>query len=1043
VLTDDSRIVNIAGGSINTSGGSGAGGGGGSINLSGGNEDGGNIGADGGSISLAGGQDGCSAGRIISNGGIGHDAVGGTLNMSGGSDSNGGSITTAGANISGADEWNGGSIDTSGGANGAGGSINTSNGGGSINTSGGVNNGDPFGGGSINTSAGGSINTSNEGGSINTSGNSGGDAGGSINTSAGENGVGGSINTSNGGGSINTSSNAGGTGGHINLSPSNYMGDNYPSSGNGGSIELTGGHGEETTGGNGGNIYLRGAGGGQGHAGSIISNGAFDGSNYIPKNGGTLNMSAHSSGVGGSINTSGGARGAGGSINLSNGGGSLIATTGVHFNSLTNAYGGNAGGSGTINLSGGDATNASNPQDSWAYQVVLTTVTFDSLARGTYVRSVNRGTFEKTTNTSAFPKYFISQGTTTSGGQTVPLFTLYRQNSAFSSTILAYNTGTVSIGNPWRASASGTGAITAVGVATLNGYGQNGGSGGSLLMAGGDGSSALSAPLFAGGSAGTINTSANNLGNNGGFINTSAGTDGAGGSINTSNAGGSINTSNAGGLIDTSNAGGSINTSSGGGSINLSSVGGGINLSNKGGYIKSTGGGEENISGGNTGGSIDLSCSPSPQYASAVGGSINLTGGNYGRAGSISSTGGYGDNNERGGDLDMSGRSKRGGDILTHGGDYDGLEGGYGLGAEGGDILTYGGQYTGGSINTSDGGGSINTRGVGSVQLGQAGTRTTLNGSASGSNKTITLPNSTGTIALTNDSRFTDSRAPTSHTHGNITNDGKVLVPYGGILSATGVDAGSFSNGTFPMIQGSGAGGVITILNGVISVTSAGSGYVDGGATKAGGSRYNLVTQSTQNASANLPVITTTGGNISAGSFGTTANTFCQGDDARLSNPFVITMSHSSASLTANGQVAYLGNFMDASISGASSQPSGRNFVVPFAAKIVGVGVTMYFQTGQPANTTNSTLATLLFEICEKTSADSDTVATNGSTSPLSATLISANIHNAPTAKAYSKYANNLNIPLTAGKDYVIRMTGGAFTTYPTSYRSVVMLWMV
>jgi len=64
----------------------------------------------------------------------------------------------------------------------------------------------------------------------------------------------------------------------------------------------------------------------------------------------------------------------------------------------------------------------------------------------------------------------------------------------------------------------------------------------------------------------------------------------------------------------------------------------------------------------------------------------------------------------------------------------------------------------------------------------------------------------------------------------------------GNILSATGVDAGSFSDGTFPIIQGNGSGGVITVLNGVISVTSAGTGYVDGEAIKAGGSRYNLVT---------------------------------------------------------------------------------------------------------------------------------------------------------------------------------------------------------
>jgi hypothetical protein len=86
------------------------------------------------------------------------------------------------------------------------------------------------------------------------------------------------------------------------------------------------------------------------------------------------------------------------------------------------------------------------------------------------------------------------------------------------------------------------------------------------------------------------------------------------------------------------------------------------------------------------------------------------------------------------------------------------------------------------------------------------------------------------------------------------------------------------------MIQGSGTGGVITVLNGVISITSAGTGYVDGVATKAGGSRFNLVTQATLPAPANLPVITTTGGNISVGAFGTTANSFCRGNDPRLNS---------------------------------------------------------------------------------------------------------------------------------------------------------------
>jgi hypothetical protein len=158
----------------------------------------------------------------------------------------------------------------------------------------------------------------------------------------------------------------------------------------------------------------------------------------------------------------------------------------------------------------------------------------------------------------------------------------------------------------------------------------------------------------------------------------------------------------------------------------------------------------------------------------------------------------------------------------------------------------------------------------------------------------------TGTAVVTNDSRLSDNRTPTSHTHGNITNDGKILIPYGGIVSATGLDSGSFSNGTFSIIQGGGTGGVITVNSGIITVTSAGTGYADGLAIKAGGSRYILVTTPTQSSTvANLPLITTTSGVVTIGSFGTTANSFCQGDDSRLSDPRTPTAhTHTIADVT-------------------------------------------------------------------------------------------------------------------------------------------------
>lgn len=51
--------------------------------------------------------------------------------------------------------------------------------------------------------------------------------------------------------------------------------------------------------------------------------------------------------------------------------------------------------------------------------------------------------------------------------------------------------------------------------------------------------------------------------------------------------------------------------------------------------------------------------------------------------------------------------------------------------------------------------------------------------------------------------------------------------------------------------------------------------------------------------SANLPVITTTSGVLTTGSFGTAANTFCQGNDSRLSDSRApTTHTHTTASLT-------------------------------------------------------------------------------------------------------------------------------------------------
>ena len=180
-------------------------------------------------------------------------------------------------------------------------------------------------------------------------------------------------------------------------------------------------------------------------------------------------------------------------------------------------------------------------------------------------------------------------------------------------------------------------------------------------------------------------------------------------------------------------------------------------------------------------------------------------------------------------------------------------------------------------------------------------------------------------------------------------------VSYGGILSATGLDGaysigsgtGSFLAGTYPIIQAGGSGGVLTVAypNGqmTITVTSAGTGYVDGIATRAGGSRYNLVTQATLPAPANLPVITTTGGNISAGAFGTTANTFCQGNDSRLSMPFTFRTLFATTSVANPSDTRY---FSTIDAVGAVSGLELRNFEFPYLCKIVACSSTIYNTSG-------------------------------------------------------------------------------------------------
>jgi len=681
-------------------------------------------------------------------------------------------------------------------------------------------------------------------------------AGGSINTSGGERGAGGVINISNGGGSI-TSQNGGGS-----ILLNGFLGDpdnDVPHS-------------------NSGSINLSALGYDNSHGGNITSTGI---NGYA---GGTLNMSANTNGHGGSINTSG----EGGSIDTSIGGGSInTSNEGGSINT--------SGDGGSINTSnGGGYINTSGDASGNAGGYIDTSAT-NGLADGGYINTTG------------------ADGT---GG-----FIDTRGNN-------------------------------------------NGNSGGSINTSGGDEGSGGNINTSGGseGAGGSINTS-----NGGGSINTTGGWAGSGGSINTSagesDGGGSINTSGSetgsyiGGSINTSGgasgAGGSINTSGGyagdGGSINTSDGGGSINISSHGGSIVSTGGSDS------TGGSINLSASASANNSS-TGGSISLLGADNDRAGNITSNAGNQDNNSRGGDLNMSGDSKRGGDINTSSGTHSPADNGPVIfyGGRGGDILTGGGSASGvsegrdgGSINTSDGGGSINTRGTGSIQLGVTGTRTTLNGSASGTDKTITLPNATGTIALTNhthaisDVTNLQSKLDTKQEYyytpvtyssdytiqSTLSDTGSIERHFHFTVSGTPTFNPTTNSGIYINFPTTGKlGDIITITNSFLKIdgsvnnvalllrersgtTNGNFGSLAVGTTQSyvrkssnsgfGNWTYlaptvhshgNISNTGAVGTTANLPLITTTNGAITAGSFGTTSNTFCQGNDVRLGAKTIFTL---------------------------------------------------------------------------------------------------------------------------------------------------------
>ena len=135
-----------------------------------------------------------------------------------------------------------------------------------------------------------------------------------------------------------------------------------------------------------------------------------------------------------------------------------------------------------------------------------------------------------------------------------------------------------------------------------------------------------------------------------------------------------------------------------------------------------------------------------------------------------------------------------------------------------------------------------------------------------------------------------NSKADANHAHGNITKEGKVgTTPNVPLITGTDgiVQAGSFGSGANNFARGNhGHSDLASIAYVDNQIASVEGDVVIDLESKADRdhSHGNIQNGGTIGSDANKPLITGTNGVISAGSFGTSANTFCQGNDPRLSD---------------------------------------------------------------------------------------------------------------------------------------------------------------
>ena len=175
---------------------------------------------------------------------------------------------------------------------------------------------------------------------------------------------------------------------------------------------------------------------------------------------------------------------------------------------------------------------------------------------------------------------------------------------------------------------------------------------------------------------------------------------------------------------------------------------------------------------------------------------------------------------------------------------------------------------------------------------------------------------SAGTFCQGNDSRLSDARTPTAHTHAisEVTNlqttlDGKAASTHTHAISdvtnlQSVLDGKASSTHTHAASDiNSGTFNIARIPTGTTSTTVCigNDARLSDARTPTAHTHGNISNTGTIGSTANLPLITTTSGAITTGTFGTAANTFCQGNDSRLSDARTPTAHNHSASEITSG----------------------------------------------------------------------------------------------------------------------------------------------